>query len=269
MSTTQITIPDSTTPVALTLEDEGEGQPFLLLHGGAGPRSVRGFAHLLVGSGGRRAIVPTHPGFEGSDRPESLDSVAGLARTYSRLLDELDLDDVTVLGNSIGGWIAAEIAIANSSRVTHLVIVDGTGIEVPEAPPADVSGLSLPEIAALSYHNPEPFRIDPSALPPEAQAVLAGNRASLAVYAGPTMSDPGLRARLAGVDVPTLVVWGDSDGIAGVDYGRAFADAIPGARFEVLSDTGHLPQMESPENLLALLEDFVGARPTSPSAGNT
>jgi pimeloyl-ACP methyl ester carboxylesterase len=265
MSTSQITIPGTTAPVVVTVEDTGQGQPFLLLHGGAGPRSVRGFADLLTSSGHRRAVVPTHPGFEGSDRPGWLNSIEGLARIYCRMLEELDLYHVVVLGNSIGGWLAAEIAVANPSRVDRAVIVDGTGIDVPEHPATDVSGMSLAEISALSYHNPEAFRVDPTKLPPEAQAVLAGNRATMAVYAGPTMSDPSLRARLAGVAVPTLVVWGDSDGIVGAEYGRAFAEAIPGARFEVLINTGHLPQLESPEKLLALLVEFVGA----PSSGTT
>jgi pimeloyl-ACP methyl ester carboxylesterase len=263
MTTSQITIHETSGPVVVTIEDSGNGQPFVVLHGGAGPRSVRAFADLLVDSGYGRAIVPTHPGFEGTPRPEPLNSVAALAGTYCHLLGELDLDEVTVIGNSIGGWVAAEMALADSSRISRLVIADGTGIEVPEHPPTDVSSLSLPEIAQLSYHNPDPFRVDPSALPPEAQAVLAGNRAALALYAGPTMSDPGLRARLAEVVVPTLVVWGDSDGIAGAEYGRAFADAIPGARFELLSDTGHLPQLESPDKLLALVANL-----SSGSRGN-
>jgi pimeloyl-ACP methyl ester carboxylesterase len=261
MTTRQVIISDAgSDPVELTFEDTGQGAPYMLLHGGAGPRSVRGFGDQLVTSGQGRAIVPTHPGFEGTPRPESLTTVAGLASTYGRLLDQLDLSQVTVLGNSIGGWIAAEIALNHSSRVSGLVIVDGIGIDVPEHPPADVSGLSLPEITQLSYHDPGPFLINPSDLPAEVQAVMAVNRATLAVYAGPRMVDTGLRARLAAVRVPTLVVWGDSDGIAGPEYGRAFAEAIPGAHFELLTDTGHLPQMESPDKLMSVLQDFPGAR---------
>jgi pimeloyl-ACP methyl ester carboxylesterase len=265
----QITFPDASGPVVVTIDDEGAGQAFLLLHGGAGPRSVRGFADLLVDGGYGRAIVPTHPGFEGTARADSLTTVEGLARTYCKLLAQLDLQDVTVLGNSIGGWIAADMVLTDSSRIRRLVIVDGVGIEVPEHPPANVSGLTQPEIAQLSYHNPERFLIDPSALPPEAQAIMAGNRATLALYAGPEMVDPSLRARLKDVAVPTLVVWGESDKIVGADYGRAFADAIPGARFEVVTETGHLPQLENPGKLLELVNEFARTGPAGPASGSS
>jgi pimeloyl-ACP methyl ester carboxylesterase len=245
-------------PVEVSVTDQGEGRPFLLLHGGAGPQSVTGFADRFAAERDVRVLVPTHPGFAGTPRPEKLDTIRGLAEVYVALLDELDLNDVTVVGNSIGGWIAAELALLGSPRVSRLMIVDGVGIEVPGHPVVDFFGLTFPQIATLSYHDPERFRIDPSALPPAAQAEMAANRATLAVYAGP-MVDRGLRARLAAITVPTLVVWGDSDGIAGPDYGRAYAAAIPTARFHLLAETGHLPQLESPDRFADTLQDFAGA----------
>ena len=76
------------------------------------------------------------------------------------------------------------------------------------------------------------------------------------------MLDPTLATRLAAVRVPTLVVWGDADRIADVAYGRAFAAAIPGAKFELLSETGHLPQIESPAALLDVIWNFAAASAT-------
>jgi pimeloyl-ACP methyl ester carboxylesterase len=260
MTTQQITVESGGIQVPVTFQDEGDpaGRPHLLLHGGAGPRSVTGFAERLGTGGKARLLVPTHPGFEGTPRPETLAGAADLAALYCGLLEALHLDDVVVIGNSIGGWIAAEMALTAPARLGDLVVVDAVGIEVPGHPVVDFFSLSFPEIAKLSYHDPERFRIDPAALPPEAQAAMAGNRAALARYAGgAAMADPSLRARLAGIKIPTLVVWGDSDGIAGPEYGRAFAGAIPGARYEVLPDTGHLPQLESPEALMDVLEDFL------------
>ena len=257
MTTTTHTVNlDGVGPVDVTVDEQGLGRPFLLLHGGGGPNTVAGFAELLATARGARAVSPIHPGFGGTPRPEALHTVGGLAALYVALLDQLDLNDVTVAGNSVGGWIAAEMALLGSPRVSSAVIIDAAGIEVPGHPIADFFSLTLDQVFQLSYHNPGPFRIDPSALPPAAQAIAAGNRAALATYAGTSMSDPGLAGRLSGLQVPTLVLWGDSDQIVDPDYGRAYAAAIPTARFQLLKDTGHLPQMETPDQVLDAIWDW-------------
>ena len=245
-------------PVDVTISDGGDGHPFLLVHGGAGPQSVTGFADLLTARGGR-VLVPTHPGFGATPRPDALDSIAGLARVYTALLDRLDLDDVTVIGNSVGGWVAAEMALLGSPRIGSLVLVDAAGIEVDGHPIVDFFSLTLDQVAEYSYHSPDRFRIDPTAMSDAQRAIVAGNRTSLATYGGPAMGDATLRGRLHGVTVPTLVVWGDSDRIVDADYGRAYADAIPEATFLMLPDTGHSPQLETPEQLLTAVLDFANA----------
>jgi pimeloyl-ACP methyl ester carboxylesterase len=117
-------------------------------------------------------------------------------------------------------------------------------------------------VAELSYHDPGRFRIDPATLSAERRAAMAGNRAALAAHAGAAMSDASLQGRLARVHVPALVLWGDSDRIADADYGRAFAAAIPGGQFRLLPATGHVPQLESPAELLAAILDFTDAETT-------
>jgi pimeloyl-ACP methyl ester carboxylesterase len=102
-------------PIGITINETRAGQPILLLHGGAGPQSVAAFADRLATNHHTRVITPTHPGFGGTPRPDSLRTVRGLAAAYLALLDELDLNHVTVVGNSIGGWIAAELAVAGSA----------------------------------------------------------------------------------------------------------------------------------------------------------
>jgi pimeloyl-ACP methyl ester carboxylesterase len=246
--------------VDVSVTEKGEGRPFLLLHGGGGPMTVNGFADLLAGQRPARVITPTHPGFGGTPRPESLSTISGLAALYIAMLSELGVDDATVIGNSMGGWIAAEMALLDTSRVGSFVFVDAVGIEVPGHPIADFFSMTPRQLAEASYHDPDRFGIDPSKLSPEAQKVMAGNRASLAVYSGPSMNDAGLAERLAGVATPTLVVWGDSDHIADADYGRAFAEAIPGARFKLLPDTGHLPQIETPGQLLDVVWAFAESK---------
>ncbi|WP_034086955.1 alpha/beta fold hydrolase [Streptacidiphilus albus] len=237
-------------PIEVSVAEYGSGQPFLLLHGGAGPQSVSGFAEKFAAAHEVRVLVPTHPGFGGTLRPEALDSVARLAALYQALLDQLELADVTVIGNSIGGWVTAEIALLKSPRVSGIVLIDAVGIEVPGHPVADFFSLTMDQVFELSFHNPDPFRFNAATLPPAAQAVAAGNRAAIAVYAGAAMTDPTLAARLGTLEVPTLVLWGESDGIVDSDYGRAYAAAIPLARFQLLPATGHNAQMETPDQVV-------------------
>jgi pimeloyl-ACP methyl ester carboxylesterase len=243
--------------VQVALGDRGEGRPFLLLHGGGGPLTVTGFADLLASERPARVITPTHPGFAGTLRPDSLTSIGDLAALYTALLAELDVDGVTVVGNSIGGWVAAEMALLETTRIKSFVLVDAVGITVPGHPIADFFSLTPRQVAELSYHDPDRFGIDPTKLPPDALRLMAGNRATLAVYSGQSMNDSSLVERLAKVTTPTLVVWGDSDRIADTDYGRAYAEAIPSAQFRLLPNTGHLPQIESPGALLDAIWAFA------------
>lgn len=240
--------------VELVVDEQGSGAPFLLLHGGAGPASMQPFGALLAERHDARVLTPTHPGFGLTRRPAGLDAVPGLAQLYAAYLAELSLEDVTVIGNSLGGWIAAELGLLAPARLCRVVLVDAVGVDVAGHPVADLSGLSGPEIMALAFHDPAPFMQDPAGLSETERAALANNQTALAVYA-PQMADRTLATRLAELQVPALVVWGESDGIVNVDYGRAFADAIPGAGFEVLPNTGHSPQLETPEQFLSVVID--------------
>jgi pimeloyl-ACP methyl ester carboxylesterase len=239
----------------------GSGRPVLLLHGGAGPFSVAGFGELLSSSERARVITPVHPGFDGTPRPEQLTSIASLAAVYRQLLRDLGLSDVCVVGNSVGGWIAAELALAESAapdrRVSSVVLVDAAGLAIDAAPIPDFFSLTLDEVFDLSYFNPDKFRIDPAALPAERQAALAANRAALLVYAGTAMGDRTLAGRLPAIRIPTLVVWGAADRMIPVQHGQAYAGAIPGAQFRLITDAGHLPQLENPAELLATVWEFA------------
>jgi pimeloyl-ACP methyl ester carboxylesterase len=242
---------------AVTVAEAGSGRPFLLLHGGAGPFSFLSFGELLARERPARVLTPTHPGWNGTPRPDDLTTVRGLAELYAALLDELGLTGVTVVGNSIGGWIAAELALLGSPRVSRVVILNGVGITVPGHPVADFFSLTPAELTELSYADPDRFRFDPEALPDTQKAVLAANRQAIALFAGTTMADPTLAARLAAVTVPTCVLWGESDGIVDAEYGKAYAAAIPGAVHLPLPGAGHLPQLETPQQTLEAIWDFA------------
>ncbi|WP_112236773.1 alpha/beta fold hydrolase [Kribbella monticola] len=236
--------------VELTIRDRDRTSPYLLLHGGGGVATMVGFADLLAERTHSRVLLPTHPGFAGTAKPEALTSVVELAHVYVAMLEQLDLTDVTVIGNSFGGWLAAEIALQHSPRVSRAVIVDAIGIEVDDHPITDVSGLSVADLRALSFHDPSKAPVPPAGTTGPSPDVLA-----LIGYTGPAMVDPTLGKRLGEIEIPVHVLWGESDGIADPEYGRAFAAAIPGSTFTALPRTGHLPQLETPEELLAALLD--------------
>ncbi|MEV4635961.1 alpha/beta fold hydrolase [Actinoplanes sp. NPDC049548] len=256
--------PDAT-PVHLVVDETGTGRPVLLLHGGAGPMSVQPFATLLADHHDARVLVPTHPGFNTTPRPDDVTGVRDLAALYVALLEQLDLHDVTVIGNSIGGWITAEIAALHHPRVTKAIIINGVGIDVPDHPVADFFALSFDELTDRSYYDPDRFRLDPATLTDRQKALMGGNRQAIAVYGGQSMTDPTLTDRLGRITIPTLVLWGQADRIATPDYGRAYAAAIPTARYQPLTDTGHLPQIETPGRTLEAVWNFIDHGTQRPS----
>ena len=236
----------------LTFDDRGMGPAVLVLHGGGGPLTVARFVEAL--STDARVIAPIHPGFAGTPRPDMFDSVEQIADAYARLLERLELTGVLVIGFSIGGWIANALALRAPERVRGLVLVNGGGIIVDGEPCADVFALTPQQLSQLSYHDPARFGINPVTLSDAQKAGMAANMKTLAVYGrARDMGDPGLRARLAKVSVPVLVVWGESDRVVTPAYGRAVAESFPDARLEVIAQCGHMPQIEQPTRLLELV----------------
>lgn len=240
--------------LSLTFTDQGQGRPYLLLHGGAGPASLAGLAAVLAATG--RSVLPTYPGFDGESRPDWLASVAELATVCLALLDALDLRDVVLIGNSVGGWLATELALRASPRCTHLVLLNAVGLDPTPAsgPIVDPLVLSPAERGQYAFFNParSPFAAGPPS------PVLVANQQALHAYAGaPFMHDPTLRARLTQVALPTLVLWGEADRIVTPAYGQQFADLIPGARFELVAQAGHFPQLEQLALTSARIRDFA------------
>ena len=253
--------------LTVRIDERGSGRPILVLHGGGGPQSVSSFAEAL--STRAHVLTPIHPGFAGEPRPQWFNSIDDLALTYLELLERLDLRDVMVVGLSIGGWIASELAVRDTTHLGSIVLVDAVGIQVDGHDIADVFPLTPDELSALSYHNPTAFRIDPATLSPDQVAARAANFQALGVYGQePGMRDPKLRRRLGRVRIPALVVWGESDGVVDADYGRAYAQSLPNARFALIPEAGHVPQIEQPERLLALVWEFADSITTTPVAGS-
>ena len=253
--------------LTVRVDEQGSGRPILVLHGAGGPQSVSGFVEALAEHA--HVLVPTHPGFHGEPRPEWFTGIDDLALAYLDLLERLDLQDVIVIGFSFGGWIAAELAVRNTTPLSGLILVDAAGIQVDGHEIADVFSRTPDASSARSNQQPMASRNDPAAQSPQQAAARAANFQTLAVYVQKQgLRDPKLRRRLARVGIPALVIWGENDRIVDPDYGRAYAQSLPHARFELIPEAGHFPQMEQPERLLTLVRGFVESVTVPPVAGS-
>jgi pimeloyl-ACP methyl ester carboxylesterase len=188
-----------------------------------------------------------------------LDSVSDLADAYLDLLEELGLTAVMVIGNSVGGWVASEMALRDiAGRVSSLVLLNATGIR-PDDPAqvTDIRGQAPDAISRLAFRNPA-FRPDPAAMTAEQRAGAAANQQALALYAGDDfLFAPKLRRRLRRVTVPVLVAWGEEDGVLSAAYGRAYAAAFPNGRYQGIAEAGHFPHIEQPDAVLGAIGEFV------------
>ena len=249
--------------LSIELVRRGRGRPLLFLHPAIGIEPDAPVLDRLAA--GAQLIAPSHPGFGTSELARGMTSVDDLAYFYLDLLETLGLRDVALVGVSFGGWIAAEIAVKSTERIGSLVLADALGIKAGDRETrdiADIFAITEPEFRALAYHDAEAAKRDFTKLPEATLLAIARNRESSARFGwSPYMHDPKLKGRLHRIKVPTLVLWGAADRIAAPNYGRAYAAAIPGARFELIERAGHFPHLERPDEFAAKTLAFVqGAR---------
>lgn len=240
----------------------GQGRPILILHGEDGLDPQAPFLDLLAAHG--CVIAPSHPGFGHSPECDDIDTVDDLSYLYLDFLVEQNLQDVIVIGFSLGGWIAAEMAVKNTERIAKLILATPLGIKIGDRETRDIPDIfALPaeEIMRLKYADPSRRVIDYPALSEGELTVLARNRQATALYAWePYFHNPKLRRRLHRIHIPTLLLWGASDRfVTSSYYGAAYRDAIPGARLEIIEQAGHLPQIEQPDAFVARVRAFLNA----------
>jgi len=242
--------------------ERGSGSPLLFLHPGIGLDPKAPVLDRLAARA--QLIAPTHPGFGGSDQPPAFDTVDDLAYFYLDFLDECDLKNVTLVGVSLGGWIAAEMAVKCTARIARLVLANAVGIKVSGRETRDIADIfAMPEkeFNERAYADPSLGARDYKTLPEADVRAAARNREATARYAwSPYMHDPKLKSRLHRIKIPTLVLWGSTDRILSEDYGRAYCAAIPGARFEILAKAGHFPHLDQPDEFASKIVAFAEGR---------
>ncbi|HEY7677670.1 MAG TPA: alpha/beta fold hydrolase [Candidatus Methylomirabilis sp.] len=238
----------------------GQGPPLVFLHGAAGAGIWLPFLAALA----RHFTVhaPSHPGFGRSEDPEWLDTIDDLVHFYLDFLDDLGHSKVHLVGLSLGGWIAAELATVCSHRIGRLVLVDAAGIRLDGVTVPDLFIMPPEEAARTIFADPATaaaiYPADPTA---EQLEILLRQRSTLARLAwNPYLHNPKLLRRLPRIRVPTLVVWGEGDRLLPLEHARAFQQAIPGARLAVLPGCGHVPPLDRPEDFARAVTGFLEER---------
>jgi pimeloyl-ACP methyl ester carboxylesterase len=211
-------------------------------------------------------LAPSHPGFGASERPETIDSIDDLAYLYLDFIAGLGSRPVDVLGLGMGAWIAAEMAVRCGHSMRRLVLADAVGIKVSGRTEVDIVEtfiLTREQLLEVGWHDPtlgaERMQLPgaPGLTDDELLTLIRNREAAARLTWKPFMHNPALRRWLHRIAVPTLVLWGESDRIVRPDYGRAFQQAIPGARFELIAAAGHYPYLERPDDFVASVTAFL------------
>lgn len=230
--------------------------PLLFLHGAGGHTGWMAFLDRL--SARFEVFAPEHPGFGQSDDPPWLDEVGDLAFFYLDLIRQLGLSSVHLLGTSLGGWIAAELAVRDTAALASLVLIGAVGILADGQPIPDIFRMPVDENLRRFYADQDRARRRVDDLGKADLNVAAKNSATVARLAyRPRFHNPNLGKWLHRIDVPTLLVWGDRDGLVPPAFGEAYRRLIPGSRLVILPEAGHAPFDEQQAAFVTAFLDFV------------
>ena len=238
----------------------GSGEPLLLLHGAGGNagwlRYVQGLADRFT------VYVPSHPGFGFSDRPEWMETISDLASFYTWFLEQQGLEGIRAIGFSMGGWLAAEIAVNCRHAFSKLMLVGAAGIKPQRGEITDIFIISPAQVTELTFHDPkqapEYGQLYEQERTPEQVEIAERNREmAVRLCWKPYMYDPRLPDLLARVNIPTRIVWGHQDKIVPLECAQLYQKALAGSDLKVIDGCGHSPQVEKPDEFVKLALDFL------------
>jgi pimeloyl-ACP methyl ester carboxylesterase len=241
----------------LRLRKGGAGAPLLLLHHDVGSLDRLPFYDALA----KRFTVylPSHPGYDGSERPTWMRSVRDVAVMYQALLATLELGQASLVGLGFGGWIAAEMATMAPQAFRRLVLVGAMGVKPAQGEILDQALVSYIGYVRAGFEDQSAFDrlygADPST--PQLEQWDLNREMTFRIAWKPYMYNPTLPHLLGGVRSRALVVWGRGDKVVPLECGEAYAQAIPGSRLSVVEKAGHFVDMEQPEALAKLISEFA------------
>ena len=249
------------------------GEPLLYLHGVAGDVHAsftedEGTPLLRSLAESFEVTAPPHPGYDGSPVVD-LDHVEDWAFHYADLLDSLGMEQVDVIGHSIGGWLAAELAMRHPHRVRRMVLVAPLGLHVPEHPGELFFGAVAPrglggfgEARSLLFADPESeaaLAALPDDMDAERQRRWFGGLipAARLGWDGPQLANPKLGRHLPRITAPVLLVWGDQDRLTPLGQATAWQEGLPDARLEIVEGAGHCLPLEHPARVAEAIANFL------------
>jgi pimeloyl-ACP methyl ester carboxylesterase len=241
----------------LSVNRAGTGETILFLHGAGGAARWAPFMADLADR--YDVIVPEHPGFGQSDTPTWLDNVGDLAYFYLDFIERQKLGKIHLVGTSLGGWIAAELAVRNQAQIKTLTLVAPAGIHVEGVPKGDIF-LWTPEQLIRNLVANQALADQMLAMPVSdaEQRVALQNSFTMAKLSWqPRLYNPHLKKWLHRITVPTQILWGDQDKVIPTPYGKAYQALIPGSRLQIFADCGHVPQIEKKDEFVAAVADFA------------
>lgn len=237
----------------------GEGPPLVFLHSVVGETRWLPFHQRLAEH--FDVIAPAHPGYGETEGVAGIDTMEDLVFHYLDVLDGLGLERVPIVGVSLGGWIAAELAVRHPERISRLVLADAFGLRIEDHAIPDLLAVldDTRALRRLLFADPSGPMAD-LALPdkgPERDQLIAAFRAF-----GPAapLYDPKLAGRLRRATCPTLVVWGDHDPLLPLAYAEAYRDGLPNAELEIIQACGHLPHFEQEKRFVEAVTEFATDR---------
>ncbi len=235
----------------------GRGKPVLVLHHETGTLDRLPFYDALAEK--FDVLVPHHPGYSRSPRPDWMRSVRDIAVVYRGLLSELGVKDAALVGLGFGGWIAAEMASMAPADLSRLVLVGAMGIKPPQGDILDLAITGYMDYARAGFHDQKAFDKVYGAEPSGDQLEMWDicREMSFRIALKPYMYSQTLPHLLASVRAPALVVWGGDDKVVPSSAGKRYAEALPKASLEIVKGCGHCVDMEQPEALAKLVTEFI------------
>jgi pimeloyl-ACP methyl ester carboxylesterase len=242
----------------------GDGPPLVFLHGAGGIERWLPFFDLLAAR--HTVMVPEHPGFGGSDNPAFIRDVSDVAMYYLDFFDDLlgpsGHEKIDLIGQSLGGWIAAELATRNCTHLKSLTLLAPAGVRVKGILSGD-DFIWAPDEAArnLVYDQAvaeAAIAARTAMTPAEADRALVNRYAAARYGWEPRWFNPALERWLHRISAPALVMWGAEDKLLPVQYAEVWRREVSGAAVEIIPACGHLPHVEHAQLVAKRVLEFTG-----------